>query len=242
MKQAEDFKEPMVDGFRMSGKLRTNMDDIAGSLASLSFLEVSKEKDGLNAVYVESRDINKNPYIFSILRITPGELDFRYTIPSSIAPRKRRIDMIRYVINILTLIEANYSVDLKALYQLIEDALENISEFADAKTSKLIVEYDVMKKEAVDLRKTSKRLREEGEALRNENYELKNRNDDLSVRLKKLEGFSDETIKSKLQEWVAEHSGEVNIHEFAELYKTTESRVEHLLNQLVLEGYLESAE
>jgi DNA-binding IclR family transcriptional regulator len=55
-----------------------------------------------------------------------------------------------------------------------------------------------------------------------------------------LESPSDETLKLKIQEWLEVHHNEINISEFAKTYKILESRVEQLLNAMVMQGYLES--
>ena len=55
----------------------------------------------------------------------------------------------------------------------------------------------------------------------------------------KLEGLSEESLKAKLQEWVLEHNGSINISEFSKQYKVADTRIEKMLNKLVSEGYLE---
>src|SRR3990167_5193063 len=100
--------QPSVDGFKIKGTLRGTIQDVASLLRTVSFLEVAPEKDAVNAVYVESRDINKAPYLFSILRIKEDEIELIYSVPPEIAPKKRRLDMIRYLLNILSLVENYY--------------------------------------------------------------------------------------------------------------------------------------
>ena len=82
-------------------------------------------------------------------------------------------------------------------------------------------------------------MTDEVKALGNRNFELKARNDELSLRLNELEALSDKALKAKVQEWIAEHDGEINVHEFAKVNKVIETRVEDALNKLVSEGYLE---
>ena len=62
---------PQVDGFKLKGKLDEGQAQGSGAslLRSISFLEIAPEKDVLNVIYVESRDIDKNPYLFSIIKI-----------------------------------------------------------------------------------------------------------------------------------------------------------------------------
>lgn len=230
---------PRVDGFKIAGKVKTNLKNVADTLTTLSFLQVSKEKDVVEALYVESRDIKRSPYLFSIVRIKGNEVEVLYSIPPEIAPRKRRIDVIRYLLNIVSLIEQYYGVDSDALYQLIENALKEITDSITLEYSKLYTTYDNLQKDAEYLRKKVERLGEENQALTAKNYELKVENDEMRLRLSALETISDEALKTKIQEWVTEHNGEINISEFSKTHRVIETKVEEILNRLVSEGYLD---
>lgn len=235
----EGAHPPQVDGFKLKGKLTGKLKDLASVLRSISFLEIAPEKDLVNVIYVESRDIDKNPYLFSIVKIKEDEVEVMYTIPSEIGPKKRRVDVVRYLVNILSLIENVYSVDNKTLYQLVENAITELAGSVTMDYTKLYTEYDSLKKEVVDYKKKIDRLTEQTQALSAQNYELKTQNDELRLRNKQLEGLSDEVLRTKLQEWIAEHNGSITIPEFAKVYKVADSRVEDTLNKLVNEGYLE---
>lgn len=230
---------PKADAFKIKGAMNGSLKDISNALRTVSFLEVAQEKDVVNAAYVESRDIRKEPYLFSVLKIKKDEVELLYSIPPDISPKKRRLDMIRYLLNILSLIEPNFKVDQKTLYQLVEMGVKEISEGITMEHVKLFTSYDTVKKELEDAKKTIERLRAENETLKNKNYQLKEKNDELLLRVKELEGLSDETIRSRLLEWIAEHDGEINIFEFCKVYKVNETRVEEMLNKMLTEGYIE---
>lgn len=230
---------PKVDGFKIKAKLTGSLKEISDALRAISFLEVAPEKEAVNAVYVESRDINKNPYLFSLLKMRKDELEVLYSIPPEIAPRKRKLDVIRYLLNILSLIEPYYSIDNKAVYQLLETAVKDLLDSVTMDYSKLYTAYDSCKKEADDMRKKVERLQDQNEALTTKNYELKSSNDELALQMQQFQGLSDDALKGKLQEWVTEHNGEINILEFTKLHNISEARVEQMLNKLVAEGYLE---
>ncbi len=232
--------EPTVGGFKLKANLqKKSLSNVADILRSVSFLEVALEKDAINAAYIESRDINKSPYLFSIVRLKKDEVEVIYSIPAEISPLRRRIDVIRYLLNILSLVGEFYYVDNTLLYQIIEDTLNSISESVSIEYSKLYASYDNLKSEVEGLRRKNERMTDEVKALGNRNFELKARNDELSIRLNELEALSDKALKAKVQEWIAEHDGEINVHEFAKLNKVIETRVEDALNKLVSEGYLE---
>jgi regulator of replication initiation timing len=231
---------PQVGGFMVKGKLKKGtMKDLAAILSSISFLEVAPEKEALNIIYVESRDIEKNPYLFSIVKVKQDEVEVMYSIPSEISPRKRRVDVIRYLLNILSLIEESYKVDNKTLYQLVENAIQELSSSVTMDYRKLFTSFDTVKKEVDDLKKKVTRLSEQNQALTTSNYDLKAENDDLRLQVSQLERLSDDALRTKLQEWVIEHNGTINIYEFAKVYKVSDAKIEDTLNRLVSEGYLE---
>jgi len=236
--QKEETHPPQVDGFKLKGVLKGDMKDLANTLRSISFLGVAPEKDVVNVVYVESRDINKNPYLFSILKIKSDEIEVLYSIPPEIAPKKRRMDVLRYLLNLISLIEGSYSIDNKTLYQLIENAVNELSNSVTMDYSKLYTAYDSCKKEMDDYKKKVQRLGEQNQALTTKNYELKAQNDEYKLRIDTLEGLSDDVLRTKLQEWIIEHNGTVVIADFTKLYKVSDARVEEILNKLVSEGYL----
>jgi regulator of replication initiation timing len=231
---------PQVDGFKIKGKLKKGkLKDLSTILRSISFLELAPEKDLLNVLYVESRDINKNPYLFSLVKVKEDEIEVLYTIPPEISPRKRRMDVIRYLFNVLSLIANSYEVENKTLYQLVENSIKDLSDSVTMDYNKLYTSFDSLKKEATDHKRKVNRLTEQVAALTTQNYDLKAHNDELRLRIKQLESLSEDALKTKLQEWIAEHNGSISIPEFSKLYKVAESRVEEMLNRLVSEGYLE---
>jgi hypothetical protein len=238
--QKEETHPPQVDGFKIKGRMiKGKLKDLAATLRSISFLELAPEKDVLNVIYVESRDIDKNPYLFSIVKVKEDELEVLYTIPSEISPKKRRVDVIRYLLNILSLIESSYAVDNKTIYQLLENSIRDLSGSVTMEYNKLYTSYDSLKKEVDDLKKKVDRLTEQNQALTSSNYELKTQNDEMRLRVQQLEGLTDDALKAKLQEWISEHSGTMNITEFTRVYKVSDARVEEMLNKLVSEGFLD---
>lgn len=230
---------PQVDGFKMKGRLKGTFKDLVATLRSISFLEVAPEKDLVNIIYVESRDIDKNPYLFSIVKLKEDEVEVIYSIPPEIGPKKRRMDVIAYLLNILSLADSAYQVENKALYQLVENAVREITSSVTMDYSKLYTAYDSLKKEVDDYKKRVERLNDQNQALTTKNYEFKSQNDELRLRVQELEGLSDDALRVKLQEWIVEHNGSIAIPEFTRLFKVSDARVEEMLNKLVSEGYIE---
>jgi uncharacterized protein YjbK len=144
-----------------------------------------------------------------------------------------------YLLNLLSLIESNYLVDNKVIYQLLDSAIKDLMGSVSMDYSKLYTSYDSLKKEVDDYRKKVERLNSQTQALNTKNFELKSQNDELRLRLESLENISEQVLKSKLQEWILEHNGSISISDFSKVHKVAESRVEEVLNRLVSEGYLE---
>ncbi|MCX8197403.1 MAG: hypothetical protein N3G80_03770 [Candidatus Micrarchaeota archaeon] len=237
---AQSPAEPKVSGFRIQAKRLKQPTEIAQKLSELSFLEMTVEKDSLIALNVESRDIQKNPYLFSIVYFRPTMIEVLYSCPPTLAPKKRRLDVLRHFLNLLTLVDDCYKVEMKQIYQLLEASFAQLSEYVSTDYDRLFALYDNLKTDFAQLQKKYNDAKEASASLSKENYELKTKNDELTLKLKSLETFSDTILALKIQEWLAEHKGEINIADFAKVYNVPETRVEQMLNKLVTEGYLET--
>lgn len=231
---------PSVSGFRVQAKRIRPASDLTAHFSELAFLEMTVDKDTLVALNVENRDIQKNPYLFSVIYFRPNLIEVMYTCLPTMSPKKRRIDVLRHFLNLLTIAEDCYEIDMKQIYQLLEASVTDMTEYVTADYDKLFSLYDNLKTEHTALQKKVKEMTEATSSLSKENYELKSRNDEVSLKLKGLETFSDPVLSLKIQEWLAEHKGEINISDFSKVYNVPESRVEQMLNKLVTEGYLET--
>ncbi|MCX8175018.1 MAG: hypothetical protein N3E51_02330 [Candidatus Micrarchaeota archaeon] len=230
---------PIVGGFRIAAKRKCTIEELSQRFAELSFLQLTVEKDALAALNVESRDIQKNPYLFSIIYFKPDCVEALYTCLPNMSPKKRRIDVLRQFLNLLTIVEDCYQVEMKQIYQLLEASVADMTEYVSLDYDRLFSLYDNLKSEVAALQKKVKDLTDGNAALSKENYELKSKNDELVLKIRGLETFSDSVLALKIQEWLSEHKGEINIADFSKVYNVPETRVEQMLNKLVTEGYLE---
>jgi len=232
--------EPRVGGFRLQAKRLRTPSEISQRLSELSFLEMASDKDVLTALNVESRDIQKNPYLFSIVYFRPTMLEVLYSTLPNMSPKKRRLDVLRHFLNLMTLVEECYEVEMRQVYQLLEASASDMNEYVSADYDKLFALYDNLKADFSAIQKKYNEAKEASGTLSKENYELKTKNDELTLRLRGLETFSDSVLSLKVQEWLSEHKGEINISDFSKVYNVPEMRVEQILNKLVTEGYLET--
>ncbi|VVB99008.1 Uncharacterised protein [uncultured archaeon] len=231
---------PSVGGFRLQGRRTKSPQEISKRFSELAFLEMSSEKDTLSVLNVESRDIQKNPFLFSIIYFRPEVIEVNYTCLAAMSPKKRRIDVLRHFLNLLTIAEDCYEFEMKQIFQLLEASVADMTEYVSLDYDRVYSLYDNLKTDYSGQQKKIKELSEGNAQLSKENYELKSRNDELTLKLRSLETFSDSVLSLKIQEWLSEHKGEINIADFSKVYNVPENRVEQMLNKLVTEGYLET--
>ncbi|MCX8195325.1 MAG: hypothetical protein N3G22_04450 [Candidatus Micrarchaeota archaeon] len=231
---------PRVGGFRIFAERIKGVKEISGRFTEIPSLELSLEGDSLSVLNVESRDLKKDPALFSITRFMSDRIEVLYTCLENMSPKKRRVEVLRQFLNLLTLVDDCYEIDMKQIYQLLEASLSEMYEYVSLDYDKLFSLYDSVKTDVVAMQKKINDLTNANSLLSKENYELKNKNDELVMKIKELQAYSDSVLSLKIQEWLSEHKGEINIADFAKVYNVSEARVEQLLNRLVTEGYLES--
>jgi len=231
---------PSVSGFRISARRTKMPQEISQRLSELSFLDMSTDKDALLVLNVESRDIQKNPFLFSLVSFLPNSIEVKYTCMPNTSPKRRRIEVLRHFLNLLTITEDCYAVKMQDIYQLLEAAVSDMTEYSSVEYDRLFGMYDSQKSEFASMQKKLRDANEGSASLSKENFELKSRNDELTLKLRSLETFSDPVLSLKIQEWLSEHKGEINISDFSKVYNVPENRVEQMLNKLVTEGYIES--
>jgi len=236
----DDVPVPQVKGFKIPARRMKDLAEITNVLSSLSSLQLSVEGDYVAALNVENRDIKKNPFLFSIVYFRPNEIEMDYIIVPGISLRKRKIEVFKHFLDILTLVGDSYEIDDKQFYQIIRSALTDITEFATSAYDEIYSKYDILNSEVLSLQRKIETQNSSVTKLTKETFEIKAKNDELVLRLKELESPSDDTLRVKIQEWLELHHNEINITEFTKTYNVLESRVEHLLNSMVTQGYLES--
>ncbi len=239
MPEQKQAEQPRAGGFRIEATLNGSQKDVLQFLSPLSFLEIAFEKDAVVALNIESRDIQKNPYLFSMIYFYPERIEVMYSYVPGMSPKKRRLDILKYFFNILTLAHGTYAIDNRQVYQLLESAINDMSEYVTSDYDKLYSYYDNLKKEVKILQNKVAELTDSNIQLSRENYDLKAANDDLKIKVEKLRVYSDDVLRQKIIEWVSEHNGEVNLADFSRVHTVPENRVEQMLNTLVTEGYLE---
>ncbi|VVC71659.1 Uncharacterised protein [uncultured archaeon] len=236
---AEKGAEPSVDGFTLSGAKLKGTQELSAALSASSFLKVAVEGDTVAILNVESRDIKRNPYLFSIIYFKPSSIEIAYSIIPGTSYRKRKIEVARHLLNVLTLAEGAYQADERQVFQYLQSVMKEITEFASSEYSDIFAKFDETQRGFTELRKKAELLEQQNAKIGKELIESRSANDELTLRVKELEGFSDDTLMVKIQDWLDVHRNEINVPEFSKQYGVVESRVEYILNRMVLAGYLE---
>ena len=237
--EAEKLAAPKVDGFKIFAKRLKGTAEIMDALCTLSNLEIAREADYIAVLNVESRDIRRSPYLFSTVYMRPDAIEVAYTLVPGVSPRKRRIDVLRHFLNILTIIPGAYEIDEKYLFQSLQSALADITEFASSDYKEIFARYDSLLKDHEELKRRADELASLNAKVSRDLIEARARNDELTLRLGQLEAYTDEALMVKIQDWLDVHRNEMNVSDFAKQYGVVESRVEDVLNKMVMQGYLE---
>jgi len=235
----DTLKEPKVSGFKIDAKMLKSAKDIVSSLYPLSFVEVVEDSGSVVVLNVESRDLRREPYLFSTIYLRPDSMEVVYSITPDTSMRKRKIEVYRHVLNVLSMIAESYSADAAQLYQQLQFAMQEITEFASSDYADIFAKYDVLQGECAEAKQKLVTIEESNSKVSREIIELRAENDELTLRARQLEGYSNEALMAKIQDWLDVHRNEINVTEFAKQYNLMEARVEEILNQMVIRGYLE---
>lgn len=236
--ESEKPPPPDVGSLRINAKLNTSFDDVERAVLPVEKGEVAKTKEGVSFAYVETRDLSGIPVSFFIINFKKDGIDVLYSIPQNTTPSKRKWEVTKKLLSILMLLRDAYSIDTKDIVGLVDMVIKDLDAYATQDYSRLYSEYDRLKNEIKRLNRRIAALSADNERLIKENYELNTKNEELMVKIKKLETLSPETLRERIQDWLREHNGEINIGEFARIYSVPEALVEEQLNKLVKEGFL----
>lgn len=242
-KEQAPAPNPKVRGFRLIAKRAGSVQSLINSLGRLSFLHIAQDSQDpqlVMALNVQARDISKNPYLFSIMYFRPDAIDVLYTLAPNKSPKARRLELAKYCLNVLTLCTQEYEIDLKHLYQFLEGTISDMNEYVSSDFAELFSKYDALKGDYERAQRKIIALEGSNKELASDNYSLKNKTQELELKVVRLEKYSDSVLAVKIQSWIAEHNGEINLSDFARVHNVSEARVEQVLNNLVSEGYIES--
>ncbi len=231
--------EPNIESIRIKGRLIGTFDVMSNRLSTLQMFSIKTTPTSLTLVRVESRNIQKKPFLFMIFKFEKDYISVDYSIGFDSSVKIRRLYVFKNLIAILSLITDLYDADDTDLLQHLDSAIDDVLGSLTQEYSALFNNYDSLfnkyrelKRLNIELINSNKNLSVQASLLETENIELKD-------RLKLLETYSDDSLMAIIEEWIDSHGGSIDINEFAENYKITPPRVEQILNKMVSLGYIE---
>ena len=236
---SRESKEILIDGFEINAKFTGTSKRLIDDLSKLSFLDVVKQGKEIAAINIESRTIRKEPYMFSIIYFERNKIKFLYTVAPNISPKKRRLEVLSYFLNILTYVGDKYVIDIQEILQLLQEAIHEMSEYVSLDFEKMYAMHDALKSKIERMTNEIKNLQDSNAALSRQNYELRTKLEDIQVKYNKLKKMSDEALSEKILDWISEHDGKIDISEFSKVYGVYPTRVEQMLNTLVESRFIE---
>lgn len=239
VKRSDFVVEPTANRFKIKAEVKGNFNDIIKSLSKIPDVEAVKTKDGIAIIKVDHRDINGYPYLFQIIYLNNDSIEVLFSITPEVSKRKRQIDVIRYLANIISVLDDSYDINISEFMQTFDLFLDEINEFATSDYQTLFTKYDAALTRIEELKEKVEKNEARNEILSREMLEIKDDCDQAKLKLQELEKFSDQVLEQKILEWIREHYNEIDISSFCKIHKVGETRVEQILNKMVREGYLE---
>jgi hypothetical protein len=231
--------EPKTDGFEIKAKLMGSFDEISKRFSTLQLFSVNKTQDGIKLLRVESRDIQKKPFVFLIVDMRKEKLVVYYTIALDASPKLRRLYVLKTVLSILSLVSDVYAVENSELFQYLDSAIDDVLNSITQSYSSLFNNYDSLFNEYKELKRLSIELEASNKNLTVQALQLSDENKRIKAELDSLQAYSDNALMVMVQEWLESHDDTIDINQFAKDYKLSPTRVEQILNKMVSQGYIE---
>ena len=239
MPEETAFVEPKTEEIAIKAKLLGSFDDITKRLSEIETLEIEKGDSVLRIARVESRDIQKRPFLFVLMELGGDRLMISYTVAADSSPKLRRVVALKEALGVLSLVTDFYSVDNTEMFQCLDSAMDELAGSLSQSYSSLFNNYDAIFNEYKEIRKMNVELTAANKNLSVQASQLSEENKGLQFRVKELEGYSDEALMVMVEEWLEAHNSEIDVGEFSKVYKLSPTRAEQILNKMVSLGYIE---
>ncbi len=231
--------EPKTDGLELKVRLLGSFDELYKRFEKLQIFLVSKSNESVKLLHVESRDMQKRPFIFILVEMQASRIIVEYTIALGSSPKIRRLFVLKALLNILSLASDLYSIDNTEFFQYVDSAIDDVLSSMNQSYSQLFNSYDALFSDFRETKKLNIELSSSNKNLTVKAMQLNDENKQLTGSLKELEIYSDNSLMVMLQDWIMGHDGVIDVNEFAKNYKMTPTRVEQMLNKMVTLGYIE---
>ncbi len=234
--------EPSTGNITIKARMLSGVAEIAERLASLQMFTSLKDGAALKLLHVESRDIQKRPYLFIILTLEKERFLVDYTIAQDTSPKLRRLSVLRDAMGVLALVTDLYQLDNTEMLQYAVSAIDDFLGSISQNYSAMYSSYDALVTHFRDLKHQNIELESSNKELTATSAQLQLENDELRKRIKALETYSDESLMVLVQDWLEAHGNSIDLDEFSKAYKVVQPRVEQILNKMISLGYVEVKE
>lgn len=231
--------EPKTDGLEIKAKLSGDFDAIYKRLSTLQLFAVSKQQSGIKLLRVESRDMQKRPFLFLIIELRSDKIVIDYTMAPDSSPKLRKMFVLKTALSVLSLITDLYAVDDTEFFQYLDSAIDDVLGSITQSYSSLFNNYDSLFNEYREIKRLNIELEASNKNLTVQATQLTEENRQFKERVATLESYSDSALMVMVQEWLESHDNTIDINEFAKTYKITPTRVEQILNRMVSLGNIE---
>ncbi len=242
--------EPIVEQIELKGELTGTFEQAAKKLAALQMYSVKASASGMTVVRVESRNIQKKPFLFMIFEFSKSGTTAYYSIAPDTSQAKaidasaktRKLSVLKNLTALLSLISDSYKIDDSELFQNIDSAIDDVLGSLQLNYAQLMSSYESLYGKYIQIKKLNISLSNSNKNLSTSATLLNTENGELKGRLEKLESYSDESLMALVDEWLDSHDGTIDVNEFANTHKITPSRVDQILDKMVSMGYIELRE
>lgn len=237
--QPQAMIEPKLAEMRIPARFIGTPEGVCQKLSAIDLLSTKSYPDKAVIAKIESRDMQKRPFLFIIITLEQNELLVEYSIAPDTSEKLRRLNVLETVLNVLSLVAGSYEVEQKDFFQKIETAIEEVTTSISQNYSILFNKYDSLFTEYRDLKRLNIELTAANRELNVKAFQLTKTNNELRDMLKLLEVYNDEELMVMVQEWLDSHNSTIDLGEFAANYKLQMPRVEQILNKMQSLGYIE---
>ncbi len=231
--------QPKIEEFSIEGKLNGTMGDVKSVLGKLPFYLISSDADQLTMIKVESRSINKKPYIFHIIRIKPDSVLVTYSLLQDTSVNLRRADVLKELSAVLSMISDRYSINQAKFIQYVDSVLENLISGLSQTYTTLYNRFDSMLTEYRELKRLNIEIAASNRNLTLQSAQLADENKSLKEQLSALQKYSDESLMSLVEEWITVHNSSIDVVAFSKEHTVSPTRVEQILDKMASLGYIE---
>ncbi len=231
--------QPKVEELTIEAKLTGSLPALKDQLAQIPFYLVNSDEKEINLVKVESRNINKKPYLFHIITLTTNSVTVTYSYLPDSSINLRRASILKNLSGVLSLVSDQYNVNASKFLQYVDSVLDSLTSGLSQNYTTLYNRYDAMLTEYRDLKRLNIELAASNRNLTIQSTQLSGDNKSLIAEVNSLKKYSDESLMALVEEWIQGHNNSIDIVEFGKSHDVLPTRVEQILDKMISLGYIE---